>query len=173
MSNILIKNIIRFIVLIIIQVFLLNKIQVSGYINPYIYILFILLLPIDIPKWQLLILSFLIGLCIDLFSGQLGVHAAATVFMGYLRPRVITLVGTMEDADPGLEPNLGNFGLLWFVAYASILVFMHHLVLFYIEVFRMSEFFSTLLRILISTLITLTLIIILEFLFGRRAVRKQ
>jgi rod shape-determining protein MreD len=173
MRNNLVKNIIRFLLLVIVQVFVLNKIQLNGYINPYIYVLFVLLLPVDILRWQLLVWSFVLGLSIDFFSGPLGIHAGATVFMGFLRPGVISLVGLKEDTEPGLEPNMGNFGILWFITYASIMVFLHHLLLFFLEVFRLDELFPTLLKVLISTLVSIVLIVIVEFLFVRRPGFKQ
>jgi rod shape-determining protein MreD len=173
MRDTLIRNIIRFLILVIIQVFVLNKIQLNGYINPYIYVLFILLLPVDVPKWQLLLWSFLLGLCIDFFSGQLGMHAGASVFMAFLRPGVIRTIGSKEDAEVGLEPNLNNFGFLWFITYSSILVFLHHLLLFFLEVFRFNEVFPTLLKVLVSTFVSVTLILIIELLFDRRTGIKQ
>ena len=59
------KNLIRFVVLVLIQVMILNNIQVSGFINPYMYVLFILLLPFETPNWLLLLLSFFLGLSVD------------------------------------------------------------------------------------------------------------
>ena len=79
--NQILKNIIRFVVLVFIQVAILNNIQISGFINPYMYVLFILLLPFETPNWILLVLSFFLGLSIDIFSNTLGMHASASVFM--------------------------------------------------------------------------------------------
>ena len=165
MSNPFLKNIVRFVLLVALQVFVLNKIQLSGYINPYLYVLFILSLPFSIPGWLLLVSSMLMGLSIDVFSDTLGMHAAASVFMAFCRPFVISLVGTNEDMERGSEPGLKNVGFLWYLSYVLILVFLHHLMLFYIEVFRMNEFGITLVRVLINTVITAMLILIVQFLF--------
>lgn len=163
-----IKHIIRFMLLVIIQVFVLNKIQLSGYINPYLYVLFILLLPVDIPRWMLLTSAFLLGLSIDFFSGILGVHAAATVFMAYLRPGLIKLVGSRDDIEPGTEPSIRNFGFLWFLTYSTIMVFLHHSALFFIEIFRFSEIFRVMSRVLLSTLVTEILILLTQYLFYKK-----
>ncbi len=162
------KNIIRFIFLLFLQVFIIDKVQLNVYFNPYIYILFILLLPVDIPKWLLLFLAFITGLSIDFFSGILGIHSAATVFMAFIRPGIIKLIGEKEDAEQNLEPNIRNFGFLWFFTYVSFMTFLHHLALFYIEVFRFSEIFNTLLRVLASSAVTIFMIIIIQLLFIRR-----
>ncbi len=168
MNSLVFKHITRFVVLVLVQVFVLNKIQFSGYINPYLYVLFILSLPFTTPKGLLLILAFLIGLSIDFFSGMLGIHAAASVFMAYLRPGIIKLLGVKDDVSPELEPGVSKFGFLWYLTYSTILVFMHHLLLFYLEIFRFSEFFSTMGRVVISTVFTVTIIILVQYLFFRK-----
>ena len=87
-SDILI-NIVRFVVLVFLQVLLLNNVNLAGYINPYLYILFIILYPLDGNKGLLIFLSFLLGLCIDIFEDSGGVHAAACAFIAYIRPVVL------------------------------------------------------------------------------------
>jgi rod shape-determining protein MreD len=173
MNSLVVVNIIRFFFLVLVQIFIVDKVQLNIYINPYVYILFILLLPVDIPKWVLISLAFLTGLCIDFFSGVLGVHAAATVFMAYLRPGIIKLVGEKEDAEPNLEPNIRNFGFLWFITYISLMVFLHHLFLFYLEVFRLNELLDTFLRVIISSMVSIILILIIQLLFIRRFTSKR
>jgi len=80
-----------FILLIMAQVLVFNNIQFSGYVNPYVYIMFILLLPVDIPAWLLLLLSFATGLIIDFFSGTPGMHTSATLTAGFVRPYVLLI----------------------------------------------------------------------------------
>lgn len=168
MSRTLLSNIIRFILLVPLQVLVLDNINLGGYINPYLYVLFILMLPFEIPGWALLFFSFLIGLAVDLFSGTPGMHAAASTFMAYTRPFVINRVGLNKDIEPGLQPAIPSMGFSWFFMYALILVFIHHFALFTIEVFRLSGLFSILLRTIYSTLLTVVLIIILQYLFGKQ-----
>jgi hypothetical protein len=152
------------VILILLQVALLNHIQFSGFINPYLYILFILLLPFDIPKYLLLFLGFLLGLNIDIFSNTPGIHASATTFMAYLRPTVITLISSRDTLESNSPPRLKQMGPAWFVKYAVILVLVHHLFLFYIEVFTLKGFIFTLFRSLLSTLFTTILIVLSQFL---------
>jgi hypothetical protein len=160
-----------FIILVAAQVFVFDKIQLSGYINPYVYVLFVLMLPFDISGWLLLLLSFITGLSIDFFEHTPGIHAAATVFMGFARPGIIKLVGEKEDLEPNQYPNVRDFGALWFFTYSVLLIFLHHLVLFYLEVFRMNEFFTTFLKVLLNTALTTVLIMMIQFLFYKRTNR--
>jgi len=158
-------NIIRFIALFLFQVLILNNIQLSGYINPYLYVLFILMLPFQIPRWLLLISAFFMGLSIDMFTHTPGLHAAASTFMAFCRPALINMLSSNKEIEPGSNPDIRVFGFAWFMAYASILVFLHHLVLFYLEVFRFSDFFITTSRVLISSVVTIVLILLTQLLF--------
>lgn len=161
------KLVFRFLVLIALQVVILNNVQLSGFINPYLYVLFILLLPVKFPRIPALVLGFITGITVDMFTNTLGIHAAATVAMTFARPFVLNLFAPRDGYEAEAVPNIKDFGLNWFLVYASVLVFIHHLVLFYAEVFRISEFFSTLLRVFLSSVITLLLILIIQFLFGK------
>ncbi len=171
MIRLLFSNTSRFIFLVIFQVLILNNIQLFNVLNPYLYILFILLLPLDIPAWALLMLGFMLGLSVDLFSDTAGIHAAATVFMAFCRPLVLIIVTPRGGYENEPVPTLNNMGSRWFITYSSILVFMHHLVLFNIEVFRFNEFPITLLRILLSSIFTMVLVILSQYFFSSNRTR--
>jgi rod shape-determining protein MreD len=162
------KNSLRFIVLVFIQVVILNNIQINGFINPYLYVLFILLLPFETPNWLLLTLSFLLGLSIDIFSNTLGMHASACVFMAYLRPYILNYLSLREGYEQGTSPGISKYGFAWFFKYCMILVVAHHSFLFFIEVFSFSNLSETLIRIFLSSLFTLSLLIISQFLLFKK-----
>jgi rod shape-determining protein MreD len=167
MINEVIGNVIRFLFLVLIQVLILNNIQLSGYLNPFLYILFILMLPFQTPKWLVLVLAFVIGISIDMFSDTGGMHAAATVFMAFLRQPILKLISPRDGYEAGQQPTIQQFGLGWFFSYAGILVLIHHLVLFYMEAFHFTGFFSTFLRVVLSSFFTLTLIFVSQFFFSK------
>jgi len=167
MNNQLLRNVIRFFVLVTIQVLILNHINFNTYINPYLYILFILLLPFETKPWLLLVSSFLLGITIDIFSGTGGIHAAASVLTAYLRPFIIRVVASKREYEPGIQPGVKDLGFNWFFLYALILTLIHHTVLFTIEVFRLDELWSIVSRVFFSTIFTMLLIIISQYLFYR------
>jgi len=152
----------NFIFFTLIQVLVLNNIQLSGYVNPYLYIIFIITLPFETPGWLLLLLGFSSGMVIDIFSNTPGMHASATVFMSFLRPYVLRIFAPRDDYQPGTIPTMGYYGAAWFLRYAILLIFAHHLFLFFVEVFSITHFFSTFLRIITSTFFTLVLILIAQ-----------
>lgn len=159
-----ISNILRFVFVVLLQVFVLNEIRLWGYINPFYYVVFILLLPIRTPGWLLLVLSFALGFIIDLFSNTMGLHSSACVFMAFCRPGILNFLAPREGYEFGVKPTVGFMGPTWFLAYAGTLVFIHHLLLFYLEVFRLNEFFFTLLRVLLSSVCTIILIMLTQYL---------
>jgi len=163
MINSIIRYSLIFIILILLQIILFNNIQFSGYMNPYIYVMFILLLPIEIPSWLLLILSFFTGLIMDFFSGSPGMHTSATVLAGFSRPYVLRVTSPRDGYEPGSDPSMLIYGFKWFFLYSLIVVLIHHTALFYLEVFRLTDFFRTLLRVILSTLFSLTFILLIEY----------
>jgi len=151
-----------FILLILLQGLILNNVALFGYVNPYLYILFILFLPISTPKWLVLILGFFLGLSIDVFSSTLGLHTSATVFLAFCRPYVLKLIKPRDDYEFGALPNIYHLGLIWYLTYISILVFLHHFFLFFIEAFKFSQFFDTLFRTILSSIFTIITILIVQ-----------
>ena len=152
-----------FILLLLLQVLLFNNIQFSGYVNPYIYIMFILLLPFEIPAWLLLIISFFTGLIIDLFTGTPGMHTSATVLAGFVRPFILRVISPRDGYEAGADPSMQVYGIRWFLIYTSLIILIHHTALFYLEVFRFTDFFRTLLRVMLSSLFSVTFIVLLEY----------
>jgi len=155
------QHIARFIILVAIQVLVLNNVQISGYLNPYVYILFIMLLPPKLPKALVLILAFVMGFTIDIFSDSYGIHTAASVLLAYIRPSILSLVSVKGGEDlEDISIKQLNFGR--FFTYSGILCLIHHFTLFYLEAFRLNEFLDTFTRALFSTAISLLLILMIE-----------
>ena len=152
-----------FISLILLQILLFNNIQFSGYVNPYVYVMFILLLPVEIPSWLLLLLSFTTGMIMDFFSGSPGMHSSATVLAGFVRPFVLRVISPRDGYEPGSNPSMLIYGFRWFLIYTLLIVLVHHTTLFYLEVFRFTDFLRTMLRVLLSSLFSITFILLFEY----------
>lgn len=157
-----------FFLLLLIQVLILNHIEFSGFINGYLYVLFILTLPFETPKWLLLFASFAMGISVDIFCQTMGIHAFAALCMGFFRPYLLEVIAPREGYDIGVKPDVNSFGFYWFLKYATILVLAHHIVLFYTETFTFHQFFFTFLRVILSTVFTLILIVLSQLLILKR-----
>lgn len=167
MDNRLILNTLRFIGLILLQVLVIDNIRLGFYVHPYVYVLFIFLLPFNIQKWQLLILGFFTGLTVDLFNGTPGLNAAATVFMSFIRPYVISSMTRRKDINANDEPSLNNMGISWFIVYTLILLISHNLILFLLEAFSFKLLGTILIQTLLSVFSSLMLIFIILLLFKK------
>jgi len=168
MSKTLIRYGLIFLGLIAFQLLVLNNIRLGGYINPYVYILFIMLLPFDTPGWLLLGLGFITGLTMDAFLSTLGMHSSATLFLAFMRPTILSNISSRDSSDKSSGPTLVMNDLLWYLKYTLLMVFSHHFVLFFLESFSFTNFFSTILRILLSTLVTSVFIIITQVFMSRK-----
>lgn len=163
MNSTLLINIARFIILILAQVAFFDKINFLGYINPYPYILFIILYPVNANKNGLLLASFLLGLTMDMFNNSGGVHAASCVTLAYLRPSFFRFAFGLSyeyqtvKINERLTPERFSFILI------SILT--HHIVFFLLEIFRFSFFWNILFRTVMSTIFTLLLCILIIYMF--------
>jgi len=147
------------------QVLIIQNINLSGYVILLPYVLIILMMSFETPKLLVLFVSFLLGVCVDYFYDSSGIHASACTIMGFARHYVLKYIAPRDGYDVGVRPTIEDMGLEWFLRYAGTLVLIHHFFLFYLEIFRFSEFFSTLLRVLLSSIGTMVIIYLIQFLF--------
>lgn len=158
------KNVIEFLSwfvgLVLLQVLLFNNIQIAGVINPFLYIYFIIALPIHTNRISLIVMGFVLGLVIDVFSNTWGIHAMATTLIAFLRPYIFSLVSTQEELDR-VMPRFRTMGANY-LKYIVLMVFIHHLLLFSLEAFTFKYYWIVLLKTLVSALITILLILTLE-----------
>jgi len=162
------NNIFKFIVLVLLQVLVFNSININGYIDPYIYIYIVLVLPFNTKPWVLLFSSFLLGMSVDIFSNTTGIHAAATTFAAFIRPSVIRLFTGKQNFDTNIYPSIRDMGLGWFYKYALLIILAHQTVLFTLETFKFTDILRLVYRISFSSGITLAIVILMQYLFLKR-----
>ena len=166
MNNVVTTNIVRFVVLVLVQVLILNNINFMGYINPYIYILFIILFPIKNNRMLFIFLSFLLGLSVDLFLDSGGIHAAASVTIAYIRPLILKFSFGMIYEHQTIKFRNTEFGQR--LTYFSIITFIHHLLLFSLEIFNTSKILLILKKSLFSSIFTILLCLLITVLFSKK-----
>lgn len=172
MTSSVVNNIIRFVILVLMQVLIVQNIHLGSYIILLPYVLIILLFPFDMPKVMLLGFSFLVGLTVDVFYDTAGMHAAACTLMAFSRYYLLKFIAPRDGYEVGLEPNIDDMGGAWFTTYAGVLIFVHHLFFFYLEIFRWNEFFSTLGRVILSSIGTFAFVYVIQFLFYKTTRRR-
>ncbi|MEM5564117.1 rod shape-determining protein MreD [Psychroserpens sp. AS72] len=166
MNSLNVNSIIRFVVLILIQVLVFSNINFMGNINPYPYILFILLFPINNNRTLFIFLSFMLGLFVDIFSNSGGVHAAACVTIAFIRPPVLKFAFGMVYEHQTIKFNNTEFGNR--VIYFSILIFIHHFIMFSLEIFNISNILLIAQKTLFSSIFTIILCALISILFSTK-----
>ncbi|MCK5137486.1 MAG: rod shape-determining protein MreD [Bacteroidales bacterium] len=165
---ILTRNIVRFFVVILIQVLVMDNVMINGYMVPYVYLLFILLMPFETPRWIQLLSGFMLGMGIDLFENTPGMHTAATVMVVFIRPYLLNLLAPRDGYESETFPRIHYYGFHWFLKYTLIIVVIHHFMLFYLEVFQLKEFLSTLLRVILSSILSASTIVLSQYFVFRK-----
>ncbi len=171
MNQPVVKYILRFFLLILLQVLVLDNVPFHGYIVPYVYVMFILLLPFQINKSLLLLLAFLTGITIDIFGNTLGLHTAALVFIAFARPGILHFYFPHLEADPSEEPSIAKLGFYGFLRYSFTLILLHQLALTFLELFSFHHFFNALYEVGLNALVTTMAIMVIELLFVKRKKR--
>ena len=167
--NILLRNIGRFVALIFIQVFIFNNVHLTSLgVVPVVYILYIILLPFETPNWIVLLLAFAIGISIDIFSDTLGLNAASSVLIAFVRPGLLNMLAPRDGYETGSFPRIYYQGANWFVKYSLSLVVLHQFAYFILESFSFEGFFAILFKIIIASVASIILIIISQYIFFRK-----
>jgi len=157
-----VRELIIFVLFIVLQTLVINHIRLFGIVTPYVYLYVILTFRIDRSRSAVILLSFLLGLFIDIFSNTYGIHAAACALIGFIRdPLLAQFVDTKELPD-GSAPSFRLLGFIPFARYALILIAIHHIVLYAIDSFGFYQPLSLLVRVLSSILLTSLLLFIIE-----------
>ena len=166
----LLKNIIRFMLFILVQVYILNKVPpVHQFVKPYIYFLFVLWLPFNISRSGQMLVAFIFGLSFDYFSGTPGLHAAPCVLIAYLRPFLLNLLIPQETTQLSFaEPSVKSMGWASYATYVLILTFMHTALLVFIEWMEFGDFVYFIGKVTATTLLSITLIFVTEMIFPRQ-----
>ncbi|MBR1627565.1 MAG: hypothetical protein IJ681_10550 [Bacteroidales bacterium] len=158
----------HFIILVFCQIFLLNNIYFLGFINPMLYVWFIILLPFATPNWLVLILSFILGVSVDIFSADAGFNAFICTLTGFIRPMLLNFFSGNVDNVTHTRPSSVSLGVKNFLLFTSSVVLIHHFLYFFISAFSFNEILQILLRSVLSSVVTIGLIILLDMVFFKK-----
>lgn len=166
------KNLITFVFLVLclslVQILFLKNLALFGVAFCFIYLLAILSLPINMRSFPLILISFGIGLLIDVFYDTLGLHAAAVTLLAFLRPYWLKAISPNGGYDDANNPTLSEMGIGWYISYSLPLVFVFSLMFFVADQWGTGGLFGVLNKSLFSTIFTVILAIIVQLLFFKR-----
>lgn len=155
------KRLLLFLGLLLVQVLVLNHIHLFGVATPLLYVYFVISFHRGYPKWAVLTWSFMLGLCVDVFSNTPGVAAASLTFVGLLQPYILEFFMVRDD-DENLQPCLYTLGISKYTAYSSIVTGIFCIAFFTLETFSFFNWLQWLLSIITSTAMTLLLVIVVD-----------
>ena len=150
-----------FIVLVLLQVLVLNHIHILGYATPFFYIYLIVKMEYRIPRYLILLIGFLLGLTIDMFTNTLGVNASATVLLAFMQPSFLKIFAP-RDVEDELVPERRQIGAWSFCKYVVLCVCLHHTMLLMLEYFTFVGILQTLIRIVVCSLFTIIMILAVD-----------
>ncbi len=155
----------QFIILFIIQIGFLQKIYLTPYCVPFIYISVILTLPVHLKRESVLVIGFFIGWIFDILYDTGGIHAAALTAISYFRYYWLKFLEGTERYGEEYFPSIRLSSPQWFITYISIPVLLHHFLLFFIEAFDLSEILFVLLKTILSTIVSVLFLYFFNLIF--------
>ncbi len=155
--------IISFFVVLLIQFFLLNNFQISSFIVPYLYLIFIVLFPLKFNKLFFLFIAFALGFIVDIFTYSYGIHAFTSVLIAYIRTPILKIFAHRAEWE-FKELTFNSMGLTRFLVFCAMVIFIHHFMIFQLEALRFGGFFITIFKSLVSSFITLMFFLAHQFL---------
>lgn len=168
MNTTIVTHSIRFVLLFVLQVLILNYLEIGYGIQMMIYPLFILLLPVEMNVFYLMLIAFGLGAFIDIFSDTFGMHASSALMFAYFRPMIFKLFAPRDGYDALMETNMFQMGFGWFLRTFGILLLIHHLWFFILMIFRVSEILYILQMTGLSAVLSFILCILFQQLFLRK-----
>lgn len=168
MTRLNIVQLISFFVYLLYQVMILQNVVLFHTAFCFLYVVYLLLLPVDTNPLLLMGVGFAMGFIVDMFYESIGLHAFACVMIMYLRNYWLNSLTPQGGYDSSTVPSLALNGVQWFLIYVMPLVFLHHALLFYLEAGGFGMFWFTLWKVITSTVFTTIVILIAQFLFPSR-----
>lgn len=162
------STIIWALLLLIIQVFFLKNLALFGIALCFIYLMLILHLPVSISTVSLLVISFVMGLIVDIFYDTGGIHATATTLLAFVRPAWLRIISPTGGYDEGLSPTLQEMGTGWYLTYILPLTFLFSLVFFSVDQWGTLGVLNILNKSFFSSILTALLAILVQVLFFKR-----
>ncbi len=162
------KNIIRIIVLVLLQVLVFNRIEISEFLSPMLIVFFIIALPFNTPKWLLLFSSFVLGLSVDMFMNTPGILSFTAVLVAYLRPIFLQLIQPRDGYSVGDLPRVTDLGWSWYIQYSMVLTIIFHLSYFVILGFTQDNLLIMLWKTIISSAFTLFFILVFQIFSAKK-----
>ena len=155
------KRLLLFLALLLVQVLVLNNIHLFDCATPLLYVYFVVSFQRGYPRWAILLYSFLLGLCVDIFADTPGAATTSLTLVGFLQPYVLELFMQRDD-DENFQPAIYSMGPLTFFYYSLLLMLVYCVAFFTLETFCFFNWVQWLLSIGGSLVLSEVLLIVVD-----------
>lgn len=159
-------NLLRFVLLILVQVLVFNRLNFFGFINPMVYVLFLYWYPIKKNRTNFILICFLLGLLIDIFSDTLAINTAATVSIAYLRPSIMRFVFGVNYEFQSFKLNSSTRAQQF--TFLALLIVIHHVIYFTLEIFSFANILLIIQKSITIGISSIILCLLLSSLFSTK-----
>jgi hypothetical protein len=166
-SRLIIRYSIYFITLFLLQILLFNFVLIGTDLFPFVFLLIIILLPVETERLTVLLIAFAMGLFLDFASDTVAIQTAAILFAAFIRPGVLSILSPSDGYEPGKLPSIKNFSLSWFAYYSAIIIFADNFIYYFFKAFSLSAIGTVFLKTLINTAFTTIFIVLMHIIFYR------
>ena len=164
MNNV-VSNILRILLVLLLQVFICNYIHLFGFITPAFYLFGLLLLPLELPKSIQYLIGFCCGLFVDMFTHTLGVNAAACTVIMFIRRFIVKALNGRKTSESveRLIPGVKDFK--WLISFVGVLTLVHQFLVVMLETLSFHNFLHSLTAIIGNTVLSAFIILCAEYIF--------
>ncbi len=166
-GRLIIRYSVYFIALFLLQILLFNYVLIGTDLYPFVFLLFVILLPIEIERITVLLSAFVLGLFLDFSTDMVAINTIALSFAAFIRSGVLALLSPSDGYEPGKLPSIKNYGLAWFTYYSVIMIFAFSFVFYFFKAFALSQIGLVFLKSLANTIYSTIFIILMHLIFFR------
>lgn len=159
---------ILFLLLVLAQSLVFDQIEPGFGIHIMIYPMFVFLLPFNMRPVNLMFISFVFGLTLDLLTNSFGLHTSSLVFLAYFRPQLYKLLEPRDGYEVGQIATIVEMKRSWFIRAYGIGILVHHFVFFTLEIFKFSDLLFILQKTILSSIISFVMIFFIQLIFFSR-----
>lgn len=157
-----------FVGLLFLQVVVLSNLNASKYVFPFVYVLFLFVLPKSIPRWMLLLVGFILGSVVDLYLHSYGTHAFSCTVVAFVRPFLLATVAPKDFSSDEGAITVYDIGFQKYLLYTGVLLLIHHVFVFLIDELRVGDVFTFIKQVFVSTLVSMFLILCMQYIFNKK-----
>lgn len=168
------------IIILLVQVLVLDDIHIHAFsilgvpiFSVMLYPLAIIILPVHLHHWIVMIIAFVLGIVVDLFSNTPGLHASALVLMAYIRPYLLNLFFQQNIKELGtISPTLFQMGFKSFFLYLFFTISIHHVWYYLFQIWSLGNVHIVIIKSIVSIILTMMLCIFTQLIFAKRTIQR-